>query len=479
MPFTSGGFDLVAQVDKAAIDVVIDVVIKQLERQGKTRFTHQIPTPLGAVTVDVELTGLSIPSIRSANPQDRFRSDILASFEVEAEITFTFMNPTRTERIGIRLNDLHASVARTGATAPVVSLEFKTIDVDVIGLGAIGTILNFLLDVAALGIRTVLSALGLKPIPVFPVADAFKQIGLSFASHDASPYLGTNQTETGLALAMDFEAANNVSSDIGAVQDVLTPQINTGLVINERLANQALGMTFATNDFGLVRHVDSGGIRFGVTQVSIHFERPRQRAGRIRLESKAAARVRRGKGGFFGRLFGRRRKVTIRVESGVDLETEIAPSPPALLPRLDFDIDKRGHATVATESVFASILQVLLGPLLVVFLMIFNEILNLSFSDLQRHVIDLRIENSRLVAKVTRFQTHINAGHAATLGLTGVGDATLSVDYAVGLRGYFELGHFTMDQLARSGVPMAVDYSADSIGSRDQELFLGVGLRSL
>jgi len=480
MPFSPGDFDIVAQVETTALDTLADVILKQLERSNKTRFTQQI----GSVfSIDVELVDIRIPNVRTLNFAERFkRGNTLTSFEVEAELTFSLLGSSLRDTLAVRLKDLQIALFTTPGGLPVgVALGFQKIDIDVTGFGFLGLLVNALVDFVALGIRTALSPLGLVPIPILQFADAFTQLGLIFdrstssSTADGSPFIGVAQTQTGLFVAADFEAANNSAGSIAAVQDILTPAMNVGLVVNQRLLNQLLATVLLTDRFGLVRSIASGGINFGVTNLAIRFDAPSRRA-RVGLDASASARVRSSKGGFFGSLFGSR-KVTIRVAASIDLDAEITDDPQTQLAIVAFDFVVRGQGSVPVNSVLASVLVVLLGPFFLIFLTTLSQLLNFGFDVFLPETFKFDVQGSTLTIRLDKITTQLGLG--ASIGLGGLSGATLKARVEATGGGSFELEHFTVHKFASSGVPVAVDYLPESLESRSNELFLGAGLRTI
>jgi hypothetical protein len=258
MAFTPGSFDIIAQIETAALDVVIDVILAQLKNDNKTTFTQQVGGSGTAVqgTIDVEITDLSIPRIRSANLGQRFKEgNTLASFQVDAELQVTLnvfgLSGTLTETFFVRINDLALSLPVSPGGLPLgISLGFANFDIDAGGLTTLRGLnpaLNLLADFIGLGIRTALTPLKLIPIPILQFADAFAKFSLLFDKD--SPYLGTNESGDGLYLATDFAAANQSPSDIAIVRDVIPPgsPFNIAVVMSNRPINQLIPQLLAQN----------------------------------------------------------------------------------------------------------------------------------------------------------------------------------------------------------------------------------------
>jgi hypothetical protein len=485
MGFTPGDFDIVAQVETPALDVFADIILKTLEKENKTKFTQRVGSGTLSFAIDVELTDIRIPDVRTIDFSQRFKSgNTLASFEVEAILTFTLFGVNLQDTIAIRLKDLQIGIFTTPGGLPVgVALGFQKIDIDVRGLGILNSLLNTLVDLLALGIRTALSPLGLVPIPILQFADAFAQLGLQFdrsttsSIADGSPFLGIAQSNTGLYLTTDFQAANNTPGDITVVQDILPPGINVGAVVNQRLLNQLITTMLLTGRLGLVRNIASGGINFTVTSVNLRFENPKTKSARIGVDAAASARVKARKGGFFGRLFGKKKKVTIRVHGTLDVDAEIVTDPNTQLALLEFtyDVTVAGQATV--NSVLASVLTVVFGPFFVTFLTILSQLLNFSIEFFLPETFAFDVTGSLLTVSINKLSNQLGVG--GTIGLGGLSSATIQAQINAHGGGTFELEHFTVHKFAVSHVPIAADYSPQSLETRQTELFLGAGLRSI
>ncbi len=141
MAFTPGAFDIIAQIETAALDVIVDVILEQLRKDNKTKFTHQIGggSSSAGANIEVEITDLSIPQIRSANINQRFKEgNTLASFQVDAklEINVSLMGlppgaTLLTETFFVRINDLAISLPVSPGGLPLgVSLGFANFDLD-------------------------------------------------------------------------------------------------------------------------------------------------------------------------------------------------------------------------------------------------------------------------------------------------------------------------------------------------------------
>lgn len=485
MGFTPGNFDIVAQVDTSALNVLTDIILKTLEQNNKTKFMQRIGSGALALDIAVELSDINIPAVKTVDFNQRFKQgNTLASFEVQAELSFNLLGANLQDTIAVRLKDLQIGIFTTPGGLPVgVALGFQKIDIDVSGLGILNSLLNTLVDFIALGIRTALSPLGLVPIPILQFADAFAQLGLLFDRSNSSniangsPFIGITQGQTGLYLAADFQAANNTSGDISVVQDILDPNMNVGAVVNQRLINQTLTTILVADRFGLVRSIASGGINFAVVGIAVRFENPSRRAARIAVDAEAAARVRAKKGGFFGKVFGKKKKVTIRLSATLEVDAGIITDPNTQAAVVDFTYALTARGQVTINSIFAAVLTVVLGPFLVVFLTILSQLLNfaISFFLPERFVFD--VSGADLTVSIDKLRTQLGVG--ASIGLGGLSSATLKARIAANGGGTFELSQFTVHKFAVSNVPLAVDYSPQSLTSRQTELFLGAGLRSI
>lgn len=495
MSFTDGRFDFIAQIERGALDVIVDVILKTLEAQGKTTFTQNIGGGSSQGRIDVKLTDVSVPSIRSLNIADRFRpGNTLASFRADADLTLTVnifgLSGNFTDDIYIEIKDLAIAFETTPGGLPVgVALGFADFDIDVGGLTnirAINTALNVLVDFISLGIRTALTPLQLIPIPIVQFADAFAQFGLLF--RNPSPFFGTNLAGNGLFLAADFEAPDN-NSDPGVLTDIIDPnsQLNIAAVTSNRPINQLLPQLL--NSAQLTRVIATPGANFTVTDLKVGFEDPGPMAARIKVNAFAAARVKVSKGGFFGRLFGGSKKVTITASAEALLDTEIVTDPNTQLEVLDFQFAATLQAQVSIDSVLLSVFTVLLGPFLLVFLTLLAQLLNMATSFFLPLKLSFDLNGSDLEIQIDQLRTQLGIGGTAALG--SLGSATISARLDATGRGRLQLDHFTQHQIAQTGIPLRVEYQTDSIATRQLtlpqppnqatvpgELFLGVKLDS-
>lgn len=477
MAFTAGTFDILAEVHPSAIDVVIDVILEQLRAQGKTTFTQQIGSGAGAVrgSVDVELTDLSVPGVRSLDLADRFRpGNTLASFRVDAElkvvVTVFGLTNTLTETFFITLVDLQFGIFTTPGGLPVgVSLGFQQIDIDAGGLQTLRVLnpaLDVLADFIALGVRTLLSPLGLVPIPVLQFADAFVQLGLSF--EPPSPHLGTNQGGDALAIAADFKAAGN-SSDIAVVTDIIPANspFNVATVLADRPINQLLPFLLTSNQ--LPRSIPTAGADFSVRSTNVSFLDPASRASRIQVDAHASARIKVKKGGFFGKLFGKK-KVTVHAYARITLDAEVVDDPATGLAVVDFAFEATLQARASIQSVLVGTLTVLLAPFIVPLFIILSQVINFAADKLLPLKFDFSVSGSDLEVRLTKLQTQLQ------LVSTGFTEATVKIRLDAQGDGRFALEHFTRHQIQQTGVPLKVGYEPTSLESRRGELFLGVEL---
>ncbi len=495
MSFTDGRFDFVAQIERGALDVITDVIIKTLEQQGKTRFSHNVGGGSSQGTIDVELTDVSVPRIRSLNINERFkRGNTLATFRADAELTFTLtlfgLSGQITENLFVEIKDLAIAFETTPGGLPIgVALGFADFDIDVGGLTsirAINQLLNVAVDFIALGIRIALTPLQLVPIPILQFADAFAQFGLLFDS--PSPLFGTNQRGDGLFLAGDFEAPNN-NSDQAVLRDIIdqNSQLNIAAVVSNRPINQLLPQLLSSNQ--LTQAIPTAGAIFLVTEIQVGFHNPGPRPARISVDAFAAARVKVSKGGFFGRLFGGSKKVTITAQAEALFDTGIVTDPNTQLEVLEFEFAATLQGSVSIDSVLLAVFTVLLGPFLFVFLTLLTQLLNVAVSFFLPLKLNFDLNGSDLEIQVDQLQAQLGIG--SSVGLGSLSEATVKVRLDASGRGRLQLDHFTQHQIAQTGIPLIVGYEPDSIATRalappsqpnqrrdPGELFLGVKLAS-
>ena len=493
MSFTDGRFDFVAQIERGALDVIADVIIKTLEAQGKTKFTQNVGGGSTQGTIEVELTDVSVPVIRSLNINDRFRpGNTLATFRADAELKFAVtifgLSGTITEDLFVEIKDLAIAFETTPGGLPVgVALGFANFDIDVGGLTnirAINQVLNVIVDFIALGIRTALTPLQLVPIPIVQFADAFAQFGLLF--RPPSPLFGTNQNGDGLFLAADFEAPDN-NSDPAVLTDIIGPnsQLNIAAVAGNRPINQLLPQLLASAQ--LTQVIPTAGANFVVGELKVGFEDPGPLPARIRVDAFAAARVKVRKGGFFGRLFGGSKKVTITAQAEVVLDTGIVTDPNTQLEVLEFQFAATLQAQVAIQSVLLAVFTVLLGPFLLVFLTLLTQLLNIAAGFFLPLKLNFDVNGSDLEIQIDQLRAQLGIGASGALG--SLSSATIAARLDATGRGRFQLDHFTQHQIAQTGIPLIVGYETDSIATRSLpipqppnqranpgELFLGVRL---
>jgi hypothetical protein len=496
MAFTPGSFDIIAQIETAALDVIIDVILAQLKKDNKTTFTQQIGGSGTAVQgmIDVEITDLSIPRIRSANLAQRFKEgNTLASFQVDAELQvdvtlLTLPTFQLTETFFVRINDLALSLPVSPGGLPLgISLGFANFDLDAGGLTtlrAINPLLDLLADFISLGIRTVLTPLKLIPIPILQFADAFAKFSLFFDKD--SPYLGTNETDDGLYLASDFAAANQSPSDITTVRDIIpqTSPFNVAVVLSNRPINQLIPLLLAQNH--LRNAIPTAGANFVVGQAAVSFLDPATKTAHISLQAYAAARIKVRKGGFFGSLFGKKKKVTIHAYARVNLDAGLKKDLVTLATEVEFLVHPHLNGVVSSKSVLASVMMVLLQPFVIIFLPVLSQLLNLAVDQLLPLEWEEDFDGAEL--KLTLKKLRVQLAGGASLGLGGLSEATVKVNIDATLAGSFQLSHFIAHQINETGVDLKVGFENDSLVTRQigpqppneltppGELFLGIEL---
>ena len=494
MAFSPGAFDFFAQIETAALDVIVDVILAQLKKDNKNKFSQRVGGSGTAVqgTVDVEITDLSIPRVRSANLSQRFKAgNTLASFQVDAELqvalTVFGLSGTLRETFFVRINDLALSLPVSPGGLPLgISLGFANFDIDAGGLTtlrALNPALNLLADFIGLGIRTALTPLKLIPIPILQFADAFAKFSLLFDKD--SPNLGTNEAGDGLYLAADFAAANQSPSDIATVRDLI-PQgspFNIAVVVSNRPLNQLIPLLLAQNH--LRNSIPTAGANFSVGQATISFLNPASKPARIAVDAYAAARIKVSKGGFFGSLFGRKKKVTIHAYAHVDLDAGVEKDPVTLTARVDFEFHATLQARVSIDSVLAAVLMVVLQPFVILFLPVLSQLLNLAVDQLLPLEWEENIGGGYLRLTLKKLSLQLAGG--AALGLGGLSEATVKVRLDAQGDGSFQLSHFIAHQINTSGVDLKVGFENDSLVTRHigpplsnepvpGELFLGIEL---
>lgn len=487
MSFTQGGFDFDVQVETEALDVVTHVIFKILERQGKTKFQQSLGSAgvIGA-TVDVELTDLKIPRIRTLAINDRFHpGNTLATFEVDATLGFvvTLFGTTFPvqETLDVDLKDLQVAILTTPGGLPVgISLGFADFDIDVTGLTflkALGGALNVVADFIALGIRTALAPLGLVPIPILQFADAFVKLGLSFDGKSGSPYLGTNQSGSGLFVATDFIAANKTTPGVIAqVGDILPAgsPLNIGAVGADRVFNQVIGTQLLAGQF--TSQIPTAGVNLMVNSISVRFADPAPGyTAHVGVDASASGQIKVKKGGFLGALFGGSKKVTMFVTGSVDVDAAIQPSPNTNLEAIVGQFSASIQAQVTVQSVLVGVLTVVLGPFILIFLILLSQLFNFVID----FFLPLSFAFSTSQGQPPQFGVTINQ-LSLQLGLgAGLTSATLFADIQTGGRVWFELDQLLQHQIQASNVPIGVDFGSDALATRPQELFLGARLKKI
>jgi len=495
MAFSPGSFDIIAQIETAALDVIVDVILAQLKKDNKNKFSQLIGGTGTAVRgrIDVEITDLGIPRIRSANLAERFKEgNTLASFQVDAElqvdVTLLTLPPfTITETFFVRINDLALSLPVSPGGLPLgVSLGFANFDIDAGGLTtlrALNPFLDLLADFIALGIRTALTPLKMIPIPILQFADAFAKFSLLFDKD--SPYLGTNEAGAGLFLATDFAAANQSPSDIATVRDVIPPgsPFNIAVVMNNRPINQLLPQLLSQNHLRSL--IPTAGANFGVGQATVTFLNPASKPSRISVSAHAAARIKVRKGGFLGALFGKKKKVTIHAYAKVDLDAGVVKDLATSAARVDFEFHATLQARVSIDSVLAAVLMVVLQPFVFIFLLVLSQLLNLAIDKLLPLEWEENVGGGQL--KLTLKKLNVQLAGGAALGLGGLSEATVKVRLDAQGDGSFQLSHFIAHQINTSGVDLKVGFENNSLLTRQigtpppnepipGELFLGIEL---
>ncbi len=505
MAFTPGAFDIIAQIETAALDVIVDVILEQLRKDNKTKFTHQIGgggsgsgSSSTGVNIEVEITDLSIPEISSADINQRFKEgNTLASFRVDAElevnVSLMGLPPGTTllrETFFVSINDLAISLPVSPGGLPLgVSLGFANFDLDAGGLNTLrglNPVLNLVADFIGLGVRTVLTPLKLIPIPILQFADAFAKFALLFDTD--SPYLGTNEAGDGLYLAADFAAANQSPSDIATVLDIIpsSSPFNVAVVLSNRPLNQLIPLLLAQNQ--IRNTIPTPGATFGVWRAAVEFLNPITPTGNpalIGVYADASARIKVDKGGFLGALFGKKKKVTIHASAAVKLDAGVKKDPVTLAAQVDFVATATLVAQVSIDSVLAAVLMVAMQPFMIIFLPVLSQLLNVAVDKLLPLEWEDNVGGGELTVTFKKLRVQMSGG--ASLGLGGLSEATLKVKTDATLFGTFQLSHFVAHQINETGIDLKVGFENDSLATREigspppnepipGELFLGIEL---
>jgi hypothetical protein len=494
MAFSPGKFDIVAQIETSALDVIVDVILAKLKTGNKHIFTQQVGSSGTSIsgTIDVVITDLGIPEVRSVNLAERFKEgNTLTSFQVDAEVTvsLTILGLTGpfTETFFVRITGLALSLPVTPGGLPLgISLGFEHFDIDAGGLSVLRILnpaLDVLADFIALGVRTALMPLKMVPIPILQFADAFAKFSLFFDSH--SPYLGTNERGDGLFVAADFAAANQSPSSISGVRDLipLSSPFNIAGTISNRPINQLLPQLLAQNQ--LKRSIPTAGANFQVGQSTVTFLNPASKPARIVVDAHAAARIKVKKGGFWGALFGKKKKVTIHAYAQADLDVGVMKDPITNVATVEFEFHATLKARASINSVLAALLVILLQPFIVIFLPVLSQLLNLAIDQLLPLEWEENVGGGILKLTLKKLRTQLAGG--ATLGLGGLSEATVKVRLDASGQGRFQLSHFIAHQIIQSGVPLKVGLETDSLTTREigpqppnepvpGELFMGITL---
>lgn len=497
MGFSPGEFDFLVQVETEALGHLVDALLVKLKNDNdKHKFGHDIGGSGTAVQgrVDVTLTDLSIPSIHSKDPNDRFKvGNTLTSFQVNADLLMNVqvlgIGPTFAETLELAIKDLAIGTDSDTNGFARVALGFEDFDIDAGGLTTLRGLnptLEAVADFIGLGIRTVLRPLSLRPFPVLQVAGALAKQGLFFEG--SSPFLGTTVSGDGLFLAMDFQSAQGNPSDIGAVEDISDPtRFNIATVLSDRPVNQFLPPMLATAQAR--NSVSTSGANFKVTSTSVRFMDPDKQGfpAKVDLRADAAARVKVKKGGFFGSLFGGSKKVTITALAEATVDVGMSFPQPGHA-QVEFEFDTKLTARGSVQSVTAAALVVLLQPFFTVFLTVFSQVFNIA-ADLvlplkfkENVLTDANGQEAFVTLELEDLNVHLAAG--GTLGLGGLSEATLKMRVDADGKGSFQLSHFLAAQFGNTDLPLVADFEADSISSRDLgtgvgELFLGTKIRTI
>jgi hypothetical protein len=494
MSFSPGNFDFYAQIEPSAIDVVTHVLHKTLQAQGKTLFQRTVTVGPVTGTIQFEIVKISVPSVGSLNLLDRFApGNTIATFQADAEIRFavSFLGVTLNipnETINVKVKDLQIGLYAAGGFLSGVALGFQRFDIDVGGLTllrALNPVLNLLADFVALAIRTALTPLGMIPIPIAPLADAYRKIGMLFDAN-GSPFLGTNAAGNGLFFAADFQAANNTPGTIAAVQDILPPggAMNVGAVVADRLVNQLFAMLLSTNQVPNALPTPLGTFR--VQWVTAAFLTPGARASKVELRAKATARKKTGKGGFIGGLFGLTKKVTYKLELRLTVDAGVV-QPAGVPARVDFNFEAIVRGRVTIDSVLIGVLTVLMGPFIAIFLFVLSQILNFFIDFFLPFTFTYQTTTVPGAPPTKWF--HVTIDKLAIqlgLGTPSLTSATLKLEASSTGNGSFELEQFVQHVIATNNVPIAVDWSPLGLltrgsvaGQNEGELFLGAKPRPI
>lgn len=231
------------------------------------------------------------------------------------------------------------------------------------------------------------------------------------------------------------------------------------------------------------------GGTFGIWQSTVEFldpQPPNTEPARLRVKADAAARIKVSKGGFFGSLFGKKKKVTIHVHAEVDLHAGVKKDLSVPMAEVAFKGTVDGTVDVSVDSVLAAVLMVVLQPIVMIFLPVLSQLLNIAVDKLLPLDWQEDVGGGWVRFSLTKLDIQL-AGGGAILGLSGLSEATIKAKVDASIEGSFQLSHFIAHQIKKAKVDLKVGFEDDSLVTRQigtaptpapipGELFLGIEL---
>ena len=222
--------------------------------------------------------------------------------------------------------------------------------------------------------------------------------------------------------------------------------------MSNRPINQLIPQLLAQNHLRSL--IPTAGANFGVGQATVTFRDPASKPSRISVDAHAAARIKVRKGGFFGSLFGKKKKVTIHAYAKVDLDAGVVKDPATSAARVDFEFHATLQARVSIDSVLAAVLMVVLQPFVFIFLPVLSQLLNIAVDQLLPLEWEEDVGGGEL--KLTLKKLSVQLAGGAALGLGGLSEATVKVRLDAQGEGSFQLSHFIAHQINTSGIALKV-----------------------
>lgn len=514
------GFDLDVQIERAALNRMIDGVLAMLLSQGQTQFPIRLPVislPFGLSidfgTLELDLTRGVISALR---PRGATMQQVEADFVVEVDATLRDLivfqqnllpQPFLLGGLDFDLRNVDLGIERTAQGIPhALALAINTTHLQGVtptatllaNLNAIpwpfpgaspiprafSLVLSLLTQALNVGFRIAAALVPHIPIPIKELVDAFVRYGLAFhtpASGALPPFV--TAIADSFCMAADFQRVQPPPSGNPAlIGDIRLPGSNIAAVASEGVLNQAIGILLQKGI--LPSSFKAGGFTWHVNQCMISLLGPASAPSPFVLPGTSTPL---GAVEVFFAMKGRRGKcwckvkvaVTIRARMHPYLEVSPIPAAPSTaqqqtaIVKLFFET----QATVQISGFLVVVAELLIGPLLPVFLFLISQVANAILDDYLPFTFSTQVSHNGLNVQIT-----VSSAKLAAY-------TTLAFDFHVagGARGEaaLDISPFTSFKLITDPVKFAallpavqgrvdikVDYQAAAITIEDREIRL-------